>query len=139
MAIPEAKIRQAAERAWMPQIGARGGTAARPRTSPGPMPLGPSSGAHPLTSPPSSRLPESIPKPGMDSETAAPRHEQHMSKRPSSPSHPVREYKNTRSYSTPMSDPTDKLYLSTSADSTPLEWCASIIQEIFHVSSIFRP
>jgi hypothetical protein len=77
--IPEAKIRQAAEHASMPQIGAQGGTAARTRTL-APMPLGPSGSAHPLTSPLSSRFTGSIPKPGMDNETPAPRHEQRESK-----------------------------------------------------------
>jgi hypothetical protein len=80
MTIPEAKIRQAAERALMPRIGSRGGTAARPRTPPGPMPLGPSGGAHPPTSPLTSKFPESIPRPRMDNEIPAPRHGQRMPK-----------------------------------------------------------
>jgi len=81
MAIPEAKIRQAAGSALMPRIGSRGGTAARPRTPPGPMPLGPSGGAHPLTSPLSSKFPESIPRPRtLDNEIPAPRHGQRVPK-----------------------------------------------------------
>jgi len=73
MTIPEARIQQETERA---QIGARSGTATRPRTSPSPMPLGPSGGAHPLTSPLSSQFPESFPWPGIRDEIPTPRHEQ---------------------------------------------------------------